>query len=757
MPVILAAVLAVFLAAPLACGAASVLARPSDTLIEIKGGEGSNAWRLLYGTRQSTPPYPLALVPFGEDRAWFVHYSWLRLIDTRKGMVLGRWHFPGEIVSVTPDGKRVAVEVHPEDGTPWNYLRKKFTFDPDSPQVPYFASSNLLALRLPMWEADLQGSTGLTINLTMAPLSPDRAREVLPKIDEAVRRDPFSPWLMVAQGKLRQDIGDPRTSEAFRQAVNGPSSDFTELLPISAYLQEQGQFDSSAIAFERGLRDMHEHRQDPRACVGLVFRLVLYRVDWKKLPEQQRPIYMERLYRLAPYVEGAEYGWKLYADWLERNGRTSEANLWKSRAAETEANSFWVLTPMRPMDRLMRVMGGCFLAGLLYLLLMGVRYHTQVRFDSAARIRAGSAAPKQTLPDRIRRFVYPSMDYWQMRERRTFLMIVLTAWLAAGAAGSYAQGLLRAEAFPFSFWTGNYASASSMVEIQKRLSPGPERDLLAAMAHLQAGEYAEAERLYRTLPQFADAWNNLGVLLKAGGKESEAQQAFAEALRLNPAMAEAAFNLGRPTSDFWAAEQKKLRPGQPMVAPLGREVLSKTFYAASTRDWALRIASGPLSSFLAPRVDVATAYVLFGGEIAAVVWTTIAIAALVFALALVFLVPAREVMQAPASSYKIWEILFPGASPRWGELGALVFLGWAYLFFLGIFAAVGAQNAGPLFQFVPTLEKSWVLPDYTSAQLFKLVYGSWTWEYAAAAVLFLTNLAIVLYRRETPAARGTAA
>ena len=38
---------------------------------------------------------------------------------------------------------------------------------------------------------------------------------------------------------------------------------------------------------------------------------------------------------------------------------------------------------------------------------------------------------------------------------------------------------------------------------------------------------------------------------------------------------------------------------------------------------------------------------------------------MIFALALVFFIPTREVTQPPEKQMVVWEILFPGLSPSW--------------------------------------------------------------------------------------------
>lgn len=531
---ILAAVVAFFWAATPARAALAVMKRPSPTLIELSGGEGRQAWRLLYGTRAGpADPFTVALIPAGEDRAWFVHFSWLRLIDTQKGIILGRWHFPGQIVRVVPDGSRAQVEVKAQDGPPWDHLHQTISFDPSAPKILFWWCSHLLILRLPSWEADYHAPPSGYISGALGEVSTARAKELIAELEEGVRRDPYSPWLRVTLGKLLADAGDPHAGEVYRQAVEIQSTDFTELLPISAFLLNHGQQQTADMAFERGYKDF-ERGTDPRALSALIARLVLYPVNWTKLTEEQRRAFMERVYQLAPRAEGADYAWPLYANWLEKHGRAEEARLWRARGEETSRQIYFSLEPLRGVDRVLPIAGASILALLLYFLALAARYRSQVKLALASRLRAGGTMIREPFPGRARRFLSPSVEYWERRERTTFLAIALAGWLAAGVAGVDVQAALRMARFPLSFWMGSFGAPPVVPVVQSRLPASPERDLLLALAYQQAGETDKAEELYRKLPDFPEAWNDLGALLKESGREQEARQAFEQALRLQP-------------------------------------------------------------------------------------------------------------------------------------------------------------------------------------------------------------------------------
>jgi len=163
---------------------------------------------------------------------------------------------------------------------------------------------------------------------------------------------------------------------------------------------------------------------------------------------------------------------------------------------------------------------------------------------------------------------------------------------------------------------------------------------LLAIAHQQSGELEQAERLYRSLPDLSESWNNLGVILKNGGKDQEARQAFDRALQLDPGLAEAALNVGRPPAGLWTELHQQYLPGRPMMAPPRRTQVLRAYVGMSLGSLYLRAWAGPfvrgvrlLDIFFLPAPLAAAAR-------AAVIVTVVL---LLLAIVLMFLIPSREV------------------------------------------------------------------------------------------------------------------
>ena len=525
------------------------------------------------------------------NRAWFSHGGWLRLIDSEKGMVIGRWHFPGEIVHLSAQGARVQIEVEERLNAGQTYHRV-LMFDPAAPRVPYWPSNRALLSRLPMAEAQRLLPASFSSTVAETKVSTDEAKQNIPGLEEAVRRDPLSPWFQIFLGRALKDIGDARAAAVFRQAMQVSASDSTELMPISVFLDKLGETELATEAFERGYRNFWERGNDPRLFTTLISRLMVYAPGNYSLaqPEsKQRREYIERMYRLTPYGEAADLAWRVYADYLNGKGQAGEAQLWRSRADEARrsgALSFWTPGIGSRIDQCILIVLAVFLSAGLYCLVLAARYRPQHRLDVESRKKGAGLGRFSGLLN---------SQYWTRRERVALFSMVFVGWYTFGLAQEYIQAIFSLATMPISIGGGSYAGPANIAALESRLRGSPERDLMVALAYQQDGQRDKAAGLYRTLPQFPESWNNLGVILKEAGKDDEARAAFEKALQLDPSFAEAALNLGRPASNYWAEIHQKYVPDRPMLSPPGGERLERALMGGSPARLYLRALAGPFS------------------------------------------------------------------------------------------------------------------------------------------------------------------
>ena len=125
----------------------------------------------------------------------------------------------------------------------------------------------------------------------------------------------------------------------------------------------------------------------------------------------------------------------------------------------------------------------------------------------------------------------------------------------------------------------------------------------------------------------------------------------------------------------------------------------------------------------------------------------IVLAVLVYALALLFLLPSREVTQPPGRKLIVWETLFPGTSPQWSFLGALVLVAWAYFLVQVLLLQWTGTPRLVSFSATPSPRAYGVPGD--SSDILRFINPSWVWVYLAPAALFAVNLVMVWRSRRS--------
>jgi len=370
-------------------------------------------------------------------------------------------------------------------------------------------------------------------------------------------------------------------------------------------------------------------------------------------------------------------------------------------------------------------------------------------FDWPRRRRARKQA---AMP---RRFRFLGMEYWTRQERVAFLMIALFGWYAAGLAAGMLEGILRVAAVPLSMTGGNLAGSVNLWYLEEKLPPTPERDLLLALAHQQTGNADQAEKLYRQLPQFAESWNNLGALLQASGRADEARRAYERALQMDPSMAEAALNLGRPPQSLWTEIHKKHAPEQPMLVPPTAEQVQGAFLGMTRPGFYLQALGGPF--FTSLRSIRFYEQMVSSGPTETGYWLLrlLVIGVMALAIALIFMTP-QEVTQPRGRWYHVFAALLPGSARAWGYLRGPVVLAWSYFLLQGfLFWRMGTPYLLSAIS-VPNLMRSYGIPGDPAMFDFRgvgsFINPGWRWVAVVPAALFVVNLVLVIQQKRREAA-----
>ncbi len=704
--------------APEALAGEIKLTRPSPNIFEVSGGIGEKAWHIQYGTGvglDQRAPYTELLALAGPgSAAYFSHGNWLRRLDVDKGVVTGRWHFGGAyIAGIRLKGDHLEVDVADFEtpSTHYRVVHRIIDFNPADPHISYWPSSSLLPATLPESETHCCARFNATA---------DQAQQWLNEAQNSVMRDPLSPWLRIELAHIFRELGKTEeTSQLIKAAVTDGPADYTELLRLSSALKADGRKDEAERAFERGYQSFWQAGNDPRLVSALLSRLSLhFNSD------------VTQSYLLGPWTEAAEYAWSAESEFLERSGKHQEAATWRERADEARRNSLFPMNStlasmFRPFMLLLPAAGT---AALLYFLSL-LRYVPQRRMQARADRQQGVR----------RRFGFFNIEYWSRKERFCFLTIAAIGWLGTGLFGAFLETILRYSTMPLSASMGTFAGPGTIYYFENEIPKSPERDLLVAMAYQHDGQPEKAEELYRQLPQFAESWNNLGVLLKSAGKNDEARAAFERAQQIAPQQEEAHVNLDNPPMDFWSKSHQQYLPGKALLAPPTREHFIKAVGIGQWDRLAIDALEGPLRGI--PAILGPSPFGLNlrpPGPFVVVFLLTFGFFALTVLAAL--FVPVRDVTQPPPRLQPIVDYLVPGTAPEWRAWGGFVLLG---LIFLVAECFASKNNGGPMMFGNPNLERSFGVPGASVAQT------SITYFYAGILALYLANAALVAFSRRT--------
>jgi tetratricopeptide (TPR) repeat protein len=599
-------------------------------VLEVRGGAGANAWHIQYGT--VFKPSKFVVLPGPGPITYFSHYNWLRQIDTEKGVVTGRWMYPGNIERLSLKEGKVDIQVNLNSLYMEPRIRN-FELDPNAPRQ---LDIGYLGADIPEMEA--------TRNIDLrSKLPPDRLSRVLAELENTVRRDPVSPFLRIRLGQYYRERDDPRSSDLIKEGIQLQSAHYSELLAIALTLDAVQLRDLADETFDRAYAKFWQAGQDPRL------------VNTFSGVNSRSPNRFTRAYALAPWVQGAAGYWKSYGDYLLKNGKKEEGATWFARADDAQANSLFLdrNSRYRTSLRASLVSVTALAASILFAAVLFFRYLPQRAVRRKAEREAGVSRPG-----------FLHTEYWSRTERFSFLLLVAVAWLARGYSDSGLRAISNRALYGFYDSRTGILLSSSAIERLQANPPSPERDLVLAMAYQLDEQPNKAEPLYRGVPQFANAWNNLGVLLKNAGKDDEAHRAFERALQIRPDFPEAEWNLGKPPRGEWVTQHAKYLPEKPMFAVPTRSEYRRAYWPEGERsDWP--------NSIRGPLIQADTSGFNFYFEER----SRLQPAALIFcgagALILVFMRP-REVVQPPHRMQVIFELLFPGTARVWSALAPLV-------------------------------------------------------------------------------------
>jgi tetratricopeptide (TPR) repeat protein len=723
---ILALVMPVFLAT--AADAAEIkVSYPARGVFVISGGSIEKPWHIRYGRAiVGAVGKVVTLAGQGPD-AYFSDGNWLRRIDAEKGIVTGRWHFPGSsITALTLTDDHIQVEAEDDSGR--RSFHRTIDFNVNDPHIPYWPTTSLFAQGVP--EREMNCFCSLPV------VNPASAREWLPEAENAVHRDPLSPWLRVALAHVYLSLGRTEANQLLDETSSSGPAEFGELFRLSSRLDSEHRTQAARVAFDRGYENYWQLGNDPRMLIAIISRIFFYPFPMDAT-EEMRPELIERGYRLAPWVAGADDAWDAYAGFLRENGNRQEGQKWSARAAEARSNSLFPMNAALQswFGYVIMLVPATLLAGLLYWTATFLRYLPERKIQIRAERQAGTP----------RRLGFFNVEYWSGRDRIVFLTILVVGWLSLGLMGSFVSLVFHESTAPLSESEGTFAGPTTIADLES-LPKTPERDLLLAMAYQHDDQAARAEALYRELPQFPESWNNLGVLLKNSGKGPEAKQAFERAVQLDPQIAEARLNLGNPPSDYWTESHQRYLPERAMLAPPRRERMMYALGFGSVWQIGSKSLLGPIAtgrevvrfSGLGPERPPNLLVPMIG----------LIIVLLLLAVIISALRPVRDVTQAAPRYQIIVELLLPGTAAEWRYLGGIALTAWAWASFQWFLIATQSRVRFLPYSGIPNIRRAFGIPV---GSFYGYTLGTPT-SYAPflgiIVFLYVVNAALIWYSRQ---------
>lgn len=712
---------------------ARMTTQPDSVDIEGKG------WKLHYGTRFSVTATALhsrrpQLALAGQGRAWFAHWGWLRLIDTQKGKVIGRWHFTDFISALKVQGDSVEVQYELEAPDNRTITRKMVVTPGTTKRIDFVSPNSYMLSRVPVFEVERPGAYSVFGVSPVTDVKSEAFADLLSQTRDMAQRDPLSPFIQTAYGKFLKDAGDPKANSAFEAALAIEATDFTELFALAGYFDHIGERGFGRQAFEKGYKDYIRRGNDPRMFTVLIGRLMFLQNSWnpQNMSEDARREMLERIYRLTPYSEGSELAWSLYADRL-RATDPAAAKVWDARADESRREDI-IRWPVRRTDWALIFNTGTVVAIVLYMVVLWLRYRPQRKLE-AAKPDAGSFTGR----------ALRSFAYWTRSERYRFVLLTVVLWYSFGALTLYLNGAFRLFATPINMWMGSLSTPQGQEYLEK-MPDFDARNFLLALSKQQSGDPETAMRIYLGQPQYAQAWNNLGVIYRQRGDETKAKEAFEKALQTDPDLNEAKLNLGLPTSDPWTTAFKTYRPGEPMLAPPNGTQMREAYLGMSERKLLLLASAGPLMKGVGAVTRLPDVISMLSDVNIPVPILLFYPLILGMAIVLVFFVPYREVTEAPPRSLDWIELFTPGTARAWGLVGALALALWGVWLYgaaltLKIHTPFALSYIG-----TPNISRAYLLPgEYLSA--LKAEVPHWSLMYVLPVVLLAVNALLVLRGR----------
>jgi hypothetical protein len=473
---------------------------------------------------------------------------------------------------------------------------------------------------------------------------------------ERLTQDPTNPWLYIQAAKSASGA-DARMN--LEQAVESGST-FYDLAGISRELVASNNTDLANNAFDKALKDFSARGYDPRLLRDMNLHEA-FNFPLKPLNEAIKAGQSETAgfwakwlrYFAAPSVPQVQTALSDYANMLSREGKRSEASLWRTYARAGRQTGVASL-----LDTVLSNLGQVGWYGVLSILagLVGLwltllfKYWAPHTLLSKRRQVAQKNTPPWSRLWVIRHYSFTEKLFVVLLLATALLLAALATWSTKGKAVSQLE----------SFQTGTLANGLASSNLST-LPDNARANFIRGYAAQVSGNTDTAKTLYEQAGNFAPAVNNLAAL-------NQDQALYTKALELSPGLAEARVNLGQKITQLPFVEYLS---GPALAIPSPADL--QTALAGTWQQSVAKMFTNPWTGLQNARP----------ATIAPWLWTILEILFLLVALIMViwlFIPRPRVSRNAPRNMvYHLLSLLIPGSGLADEMWGILLLIPWAVI------------------------------------------------------------------------------
>ncbi|AWN22120.1 hypothetical protein DKM44_01745 [Deinococcus irradiatisoli] len=501
-----------------------------------------------------------------------------------------------------------------------------------------------------------------------------RVAEQVPQaqVAQAAAQDPTNPFLALRLAALARQRGDRFTALNQTQRAASLPLAFPALLQLAAQMETLNSPSAANLLLSRAGRDYAARGYDPALPISRA-ALRAYGDPLGELEQllgenklERADVWIRYLRQTSPRFEGGPALYARYAELLDAQGRSGEAEEWRAFARTLSQGTLYnlgadALLTLRDAARLSTL---ALLVSVLaaYLTLAARAWRLQGQDTAALGGRWGSWLRHPL--SRLRRSV---VAYSGLGEKLVLLSLLSAVLLTLSAWTWAARTETRLQAPALNI--GTYGGAwfyGGLDDLE--LTTSRESALLRGLAAQLDGDDPAARSSYQQGAALPCVQNNLGVLAQNRDDSAQARELWRVSLSEAPDLLAPAYNLGLQPSAPEAVFQREYRAEPRLCYPDQRALVRAL--GGSLAGQLRTLVLNPYGALLATPTRLSAPL--------QALWVTLLL--LSYALCVVWLLtptPDRERRAGRPALFRLLAALLPGSALLDGAWGVVLLLGWA--------------------------------------------------------------------------------